>query len=441
MKDKKPNTAKAKAKVRTIKCDYLARVEGEGGFHVKIKENQVVDAKLKIFEPPRFFEAFLRGRRFMEAPDITARICGICPLAYQMSSTHAFEEAFGAEVHPQIRQLRRLFYCGEWIESHVLHVFMLHAPDFLGYQDAIRMAKDHGDVVKMALDLKKLGNDIVRVLGGREIHPVSACVGGFYKVPTNKELEPLKDRLKWGIEASIKAVRFVATLPFPDLDKDYEFVSVREPDAYGMIMGRIVSNKGLDIAIPEYEEHFEEQHVKHSTSLHSFIQERGPYFVGPLARFNLNFEQLTPLAKEESKAANFTPVCGNSFKGIIARAVEVLYSCEESLRVIEQYEMPPAPRVEVQPIATNAYGASEAPRGLLYHRYTVDGEGIIKDAKLVPPTSQNQPTIEGDLHDFVQKNINMPKDKMTWRCEQVVRNYDPCISCSCHFLKLHIDRS
>jgi sulfhydrogenase subunit alpha len=365
MKDKKK--PKSNGNTRTIRCDYLARVEGEGSFHVKIKDGTVTDAKLVIFEPPRFFEAFLRGRRYNEAPDITARICGICPIAYQMISIHAFESAFNAEIHPQIRELRRLFYCGEWIESHALHIFMLHAPDFLGYEDAIQMAKDHGEVVKMALDLKKLGNDIVRLIGGREIHPLNACVGGFYKVPTKKELHPFVERLKWAIDASVKTIRLVATFPFPELERDYEFVAIREPKAYGMIQGRLVSNKGLDISIPEYEEHFREIHVKHSTSLHSAVMERGPYFVGPLARVNLNFEQLTPLAKKEAKAAKFTPPNRNPFKGIIARAVELLYACEESLRVIEQYEMPPVPMVDLTPVATRACGCSEAPRGILYH--------------------------------------------------------------------------
>jgi len=439
MKDKKKS--QSNGNTRTIKCDYLARVEGEGSFHVKIKDGTVTDAKLVIFEPPRFFEAFLRGRRYTEAPDITSRICGICPIAYQMSSIHGFESAFNVTVHPQIRQLRRLFYCGEYIESHALHIFMLHAPDFLGYEDALQMAKDYGDVVKMALDLKKLGNDIVRLMGGREIHPLSACVGGFYKVPTKKELLPLVERLKWAVEASVKTIRLVATFPFPDLERDYEFVAIREPDAYGLIQGRLVSNKGLDIAISEYEDHFQEIHVKHSTSLHSTIIERGPYFVGPLARFNLNFEQLTPLAKKEAKGVKFVPPNRNPFKGIIARAVELLYYCEEALRVIDQYQPPPAPRVEVTPVATRACGCSEAPRGILYHRYTVDNDGIIRSAKIVPPTSQNQPTIEQDLFEFVQNHVDLPKDKLTWQCEQVIRNYDPCISCSCHFLKLHIDRS
>lgn len=183
-------------KSETIKVNYLARVEGEGGLYVKIKDNAVSEVKLKIFEPPRFFEAFLRGRHFSEAPDLTSRICGICPVAYQMSAVHALEDAFGLTVSGPLRALRRLIYCGEWLESHALHVFMLHAPDFLGYADALRMAQDHPEMVKLGLKLKKVGNDLVTFLGGREIHPINVRVGGFYRVPAKQELATLKERLK-----------------------------------------------------------------------------------------------------------------------------------------------------------------------------------------------------------------------------------------------------
>lgn len=439
MKDNKKSASGGKGKMQTIKVDYLARVEGEGGFNIKVKDGKVVDAKLNIFEPPRYFEAFLQGRKFTEAPDITSRICGICPIAYQMTSIHAFEQAFNVEVHPQIRELRRLFYCGEWIESHALHIFMLHAPDFLGYEDAIRMAKDHGEVVKMALQIKKLGNDIVRLIGAREIHPLSACVGGFYKVPSPKDFEPLKEKLKWAIDSSAASIKFVAKLPFPEMEHDYEFVSLRHPTEYPINEGRLVSNKGVDIPVEQYETVFEEEHVKQSTSLHSIIKGRGAYHVGPLARFNLNFDRLTPFAQEQARAVGMTPVCNNPFKSIIARAVELLYACQESLRVIEQYEEPPRAREEVHFHAATAWGCTEAPRGILCHKYQVDDAGIIRDATLIPPTSQNQKIIERDLADFVQRNLHLPKDKLTWHCEQVIRNYDPCISCSCHFLKLNIE--
>lgn len=441
MKGKFKSEIQTKPKIRTIKVDYLARVEGEGAFYVKIKGDKVQNAKLIIFEPPRFFEAFLRGRRYDEAPDITARICGICPVAYQMSSIHAFESAFDVEIHPQIRALRRLFYFGEWIESHVLHIFLLHAPDFLGYQDAIQMAKEHPDLVKMALNLKKLGNEILTVIGGREIHPVSACAGGFTHVPAKSELDQFIEKLQWGIEAAVKTVRWVAQLPFPELEKDYEFVALRHPDEYPLCEGRLVSNKGLDISIREYESHFEEEHIKHSTSLHSKLIGRGLYFVGPLARFNLNFDKLAPLARKEAQAVGFTPVNGNSFKSIIARAVEVLHACEESLDIIQRYEKPPEPKVAIRPYGATAYGCTEAPRGILYHRYAVDDNGVIRGAKIVPPTSQNQKVIESDLVDFMEKNIPMPDDQLTWHCEQLIRNYDPCISCSCHFINLKIERN
>jgi sulfhydrogenase subunit alpha len=425
---------------KTIRVDYLARVEGEGALYVKIKENKVIDVKLKIFEPPRFFEAFLRGRSFTEAPDITARICGICPIAYQMSSCHAMEDACGVRVDGQLRALRRLIYCGEWIESHVLHVAMLHAPDFLGYESAIHMAKDHPDLVQKALKLKKIGNELVAFLGGREIHPINVRVGGFYKVPTKSELQSLVEDLKWARDAAYDLVRWTGTLEFPDFEQDHEFVALRHPDEYPFNEGRLVSTKGLDIAIREYEEHFVEEHVEHSNALHSVIKGRGNYFVGPLARYNINFDKLPRSVQKAAKDAGLGPVCKNPFKSIIVRSIETLYACEEALRIISEYEMPERPYVEVQPRAGVGCGCTEAPRGILYHRYRIDDTGTILDAKIVPPTSQNQKTIESDLWHFVPKNINLSKEQLTWKCEQAIRNYDPCISCATHFLKVEIER-
>jgi sulfhydrogenase subunit alpha len=425
---------------KTIRVDYLARVEGEGALYVKIKENKVIDVKLKIFEPPRFFEAFLRGRSFTEAPDITARICGICPIAYQMSSCHAMEDACGVRVDGQLRALRRLIYCGEWIESHVLHVAMLHAPDFLGYESAIHMAKDHPDLVQKALKLKKIGNELVAFLGGREIHPINVRVGGFYKVPTKSELQSLVEDLKWARDAAYDLVRWAGALEFPDFEQDYEFVALRHPDEYPFNEGRLVSTKGLDIAIREYEEHFVEEHVEHSNALHSVIKGHGNYFVGPLARYNINFDKLPRSVQKAAKDAGLGPVCKNPFKSIIVRSIETLYACEEALRIISEYEMPERPYVEVQPRAGVGCGCTEAPRGILYHRYRIDDTGTILDAKIVPPTSQNQKTIESDLWHFVPKNINLSKEQLTWKCEQAIRNYDPCISCATHFLKVEIER-
>jgi coenzyme F420-reducing hydrogenase alpha subunit len=434
----KPN--KRDNQVKKIRVDALARVEGEGALYVKIKGDRVEDVKLKIYEPPRFFEAFLRGRSFSEAPDITARICGICPVAYQMSACTALEDACGVSVEGPLRALRRLLYCGEWIESHALHVFMLHAPDFLGYQSVIELAHDHPDWVQKGLQLKKVGNELMTLLGGREIHPINVRVGGFYRVPTREELQPVAKKLKWAREAAYETVRWVAGFEFPDFEQDYEFVALRHPDEYAVLDGRLVSNKGLDIAIREYDEHFEEEHVPHSNALHSRIVGRGSYFVGPLARFNLNFELLSPLAQDASREVNFLPECRNPFKGILARAVEILYACDEALSIIEAYEPPERPFVEIEPKAATGYGCTEAPRGILYHRYTIDAEGTIQDAKIVPPTSQNQRRIEEDLYHFVARSLELPDEQLQWRCEQAIRNYDPCISCATHFLKLHVER-
>ncbi len=431
-------TMKNKGRGRTIKVDYLARVEGEGSLLVKTKNGQVDDVKFKIFEPPRFFEAFLRGRKYSEAPDITARICGICPVAYQMSSVHSIENAFGVKVDGQLRELRRLLYCGEWIESHALHVYMLHAPDFLGYDDAIQLAKDHGDTVQRGLRMKKTGNDLVAVLAGREIHPINVKIGGFYKLPQKKDFAEILEKLKRARDESYETVLWTATLPFPDFEYDYEFVALSHPNEYSFNEGRLISNTGLNIDIREYELVFHEMHAAYSNALQSTMKGKGAYFVGPLARYNLNFDKLSPLAKQAAKEAKAEPPILNPFKSIIARSVETLYACDEAIRIIENYEPPEKAAVDYDVRPGFGFGCTEAPRGILYHRYLIGDNGLIKDAKIVPPTSQNQRMIESDLRNFVTANINLPKQDLTLRCEQVIRNYDPCISCATHFLKLEI---
>ena len=425
-------------KSRSIKVDYLARVEGEGGIYIKVQDKVVTDVRFDIFEPPRFFEAFLRGRMFTEAPDITARICGICPVAYQMSSIHAMESACGVSVTGQLRALRRLIYCGEWIESHALHIYMLHAPDFLGYQDVLQMAKDHGDAVKQALKLKKTGNELVALVGGREIHPINVRVGGFYRLPTKQELNALVDRLTWARDAAVDTVRLTATFPFPDFEREYEYISLRHENEYPFNEGKLISNKGLNIPISEYENNFAEEHVWYSNALHSVLKGRGAYHVGPLARFNLNFDRLSPVAKEAATAAGLVLPLNNPFKSIVVRSVETVFACEEALRIIQEYEMPEKPFVDVHPKAGVGYGCTEAPRGFLYHRYRLNEKGLIMDAKIIPPTSQNQKTMEQDLREFVPPRLNLTQEKLTWQCEQAIRNYDPCISCATHFIQLDI---
>jgi sulfhydrogenase subunit alpha len=430
----------SKQPTRTIKVDTLARVEGEGALYIKLKGDQVQDVKLSIYEPPRFFEAFLRDRLYSEIPDIVARICGICPIAYQMSAVHAIENALGVTIDPSVRLLRRLFYCGEWIESHALHVYMLHAPDFLGYPDGIAMARDHQAIVQQGLRLKKAGNRIVALMGGREIHPVSAAVGGFYKAPSKSALKELVEELQWALDASLAAARWVSGFDFPDFEQDYEFVSLAHPEEYPFNEGRIVSNRGLDIDASEYEANFTEQHVQHSNALHSVQRGGDSYMVGPLARFNLNFDKLPEVAQQAARDCGLQVPCLNPFRSIVVRAVELVFACHEALRVIREYEPPLAPRTQVLARASTGHAATEAPRGLLYHRYALDQDGLIVSAKIVPPTSQNQKRIEDDLRHFAGQVATRPVEEITSKCEQAVRNYDPCISCATHFLRLHLER-
>jgi coenzyme F420-reducing hydrogenase alpha subunit len=425
---------------RKIDVDYLARVEGEGEMHVTVVDGTIEQVEFGIFEPPRYFEAFMRGRSYREAPDITARICGICPIAYQMSSVHAMESIFDTKVEGALRDLRRLIYCGEWIESHVLHVYMLHAPDFLGYESAIHLAGDYPDVVKRGLRMKKIGNAIVTVVGGREIHPINVRVGGFYRVPTKAELAPLVEELVWARDAAIATVEWVAQLEMPKVEQDFEFVSVSHPDEYPFNEGRIVSNKGIDIALDEFNDTFVEEHVERSNALHSRVRDRGAYHVGPLARYSLNFEKLRPVAREAAFDAGLGETCFNPFQSIVVRAVETLHAVDEALEIIDRYEPPADPYVPYEVKAGEGHGATEAPRGMLYHRYVVDADGIIEDAQIVPPTAQNQLTIEDDLRVVLEDSLDLPDDQLTWKLEQTIRNYDPCISCATHFLRVEIDR-
>jgi coenzyme F420-reducing hydrogenase alpha subunit len=426
---------------RALNTGALARVEGEGAMRVEVRDGELIDVQLNIYEPPRFFEGFLRGRGFNEPADITARICGICPVAYQMSACHALEDALGVTVDGQLRELRRLLYCGEWIESHTLHIHFLHAPDFLGHDSAVEMVGANRAAVERGLEIKKIGNEILETIGGRAIHPVNVKVGGFYRVPARRELEPLREQLLRGRDLAREVVDWVAGFDFPDQEMSYEFVSTDHPTEYPVLGDRIVSDRGLDIGVDEFLDHFEEHHMEHSTALHARLLERGEYLVGPLARYSLNAAKLSPGAAEAAAAADLGASCRNPFRSIIVRAVEVVHAFDTAIEIIDGYEQPDRPAVEVVPRAGVGHGVTEAPRGLLYHRYEIDADGLIADAVITPPTSQNQATIEHDLYHYVERHLDLPDDELRRRAEVTIRNHDPCISCATHFLDLTVVRS
>ena len=424
-----------------ITVPVLARVEGEGALDICIEQDRIVAAHLRIYEPPRLFEKFLEGRAWHEVPDMVARICGICPVAYQMSAVHALEGIFGTVVAPWVRAMRRVLYCGEWIESHSLHIHLLAAPDFLGYASAIEMSKDYPEIVRRGLRLQELGNALIRLLGGRSVHPVGVRVGGFYHAPGKGEVAELLGRLRAALPEAEALIAWTAALDLPESATPTITVALRHGDEYPMNEGRIVSSTGLDIAIADYERHFAESHEAHSTALFSRFDGQ-PYLVGPLARINLNLDQLDPAVRRALAASGVRFPSANMFHSIVARAAEIHQALLEAIALLEAYVVPDAPYTEVTPRAGVGYGCTEAPRGILWHRYETDAAGRILSARIVPPTSQNQAQIEADLlHTLQALDANSPPEQLRLRAEQVIRNYDPCISCATHFLKLNVRRT
>ena len=417
---------------KTVSIGCLTRIEGEGAVRVTLRGDQVEDVQLRVFEPPRLFEAFLRGRHYSEVPDFVARICGICPVAHQLTAIQAIEGILGIEPDPAVVLLRRLIYCGEWIESHALHIYMLHAPDFLGCLDVIALSRDHKALVEQGLRLKKAGNQLVAILGGREIHPVSLKVGGFHHVPPVASLRSFSDELRWARDAAIETARLVAGFEFPEFDLDYEFVALSHPQEYAILAGSVVSSKGEPVETKNFQEQFTEQQVKHSNALHSHIRGRGSYLVGPLARFSLNFAQLPEAAREAARECKLAPPLKNPFRSIVVRAVETVFACEEALALIARYE--PLETASVGGAARAGCGQSvtEAPRGALFHQYKIDERGLVLEAEIVPPTAQNQKRMEDDLWQVATRFARLPTEALKEQCVRAVRNYDPCISCATH---------
>ncbi len=434
-------TAESPSREKTYEVDELTRVEGEGSLVLQVRKGKVVEARLKIFEAPRYFEQIVVERTPDEVIDIVARICGICPVAYQMSAVHAFEDCFGVKVDPEVRALRRLLYCGEWIESHALHIYLLHLPDFLGYDSAIALAQDDRPAVERGLRMKKAGNEILAVLGGRPIHPVSVRVGGFSRVPRRAELEPLRAPLARALDDAKETVRLVAGLSAPTFEREPRMVALHHPDEYPYNNGHIVSSDGLDLRPSDWDRAFREVQVEGSMALHARTKDGGTYLLGPASRIALDADRLHPLAREALAATGMADaIRTNIYWSILARAIELLHAIAEAIDLIDGYRPPIESRTAWTARPGVAAWATEAPRGLLFHRYEVDERGRVAKAQIVPPTSQNQGAIEDDLRAFAPSVLDLPDDAATLRLEQLIRSYDPCISCATHFLDVRILR-
>ncbi|MDY6981047.1 MAG: nickel-dependent hydrogenase large subunit [Pseudomonadota bacterium] len=423
-----------------INVPVLARVEGEGALELTASAGKIDELRLRIFEPPRLFEKFLEGHSYSEVPDMVARICGICPVAYQMSAVQAIENIFATPDNEWVKRMRRAMYCGEWIQSHALHIHLLAAPDFLGFNNAIEMAGEHADAVRRGLHLQSLGNKLIALFGGRSVHPVGVCAGGFHHAPPVKAVTELRRELAEALPQAEALVSWTAELDLPDDPQRFTSVAMRDENEYPMYNGRLVSDDGLDIAIAEYEQHFREFQEPHSTSFHSLLHDK-PYLVGPLARLNLNRDKLPDNIQALIDASGIQFPSRNMFHSIVARAIELYYALQEAVRLLEDYAPPNQYAEFIEPAAGTGYGCTEAPRGILWHRYDLDAEGMVLKANIVPPTSQNQERIEQDLRESLEAyGLEHSDDELRLHGEKVIRNYDPCISCSTHFLKIRVDR-
>lgn len=427
---------------RTFTVAALTRVEGQGALRVRMVDGRVEIAEFNIYEPPRFFERILTGREIREVPDIVARICGICPVAYQMTACHALEKALGIAVAPEIDALRRLLYCGEWMQSHSLHMHLLDAPDFLGCESGFSMPPQHAPFLERGLRIKTIGSRLIELLGGRSVHPINVAVGGFHRPPSVDSVRSMIPDLEWGLSAAEATVADVSRFDFPDFLVPREYVSVRAADEYPMNHGGIVAvadgHTTLDIPVEDYARHFVERQVPHSTALHSLIEPGGrPYLCGPMARMATSRKLLPPRARAAAEACGVAWPSGNPFHAILARGVELVAAFEEAVRIARGYRSAPhAARIDDRPGPCEGCHATEAPRGLLYHRYRIGDDGLIAEAAIVPPTSQNQARIEEDLKRYLPTVIERDDAEATRRCEHLIRTFDPCISCATHFLTI-----
>ncbi|MCP4593820.1 MAG: Ni/Fe hydrogenase subunit alpha [bacterium] len=434
--------------MKTVDIDvkHITRVEGHGNISVNVKNGEITRLELQIVESPRFFESFLRGRHYSEAPHITCRICGICSVGHTTASVKAMENALGITPSEQTILLRRLLLHGEFMQSHWLHVFFLAVPDFLGVGSVIPLASTHPDVVKRALRMKRLANDVCGIVGGRHIHPVAMHVGGFTHVPRVSELVDIKRRLEACRDDIVAMGQVYASLELPDFCRDTEYIGLRQPDngEYALYDGKIASTKTDDtIDVGQYRDWVLEHVAPHSAAKQVKSPHSPTYMVGALARYNLNHERLHPSAKETAQALGLNGGSTNPFHNNTAQLVESIHCLEDSLEIIDELltrGMKIEPLVEPTRFGQGA-GTAEVPRGILFHDYTVNDDGYITDSNLIIPTGQNLANIEEDLRAFVKQllDTDLGKEEITLKLEMLVRAYDPCISCATHFLNVEFE--
>ncbi len=422
---------------RTLNIDikHLTRVEGHGNIHIEIRNGRLVEAKWAVVETPRFFEAMLRGMSHNMAPILTARICGICSISHALASLCAVERAMEVEIPDTARQLRLLAKHGETLQSHVLHVFFLAAPDFLGAPSVIPLIESHRDIVEIAARLKGLGNEVCDLIAGRTTHPVSLVVGGMTRIPGDSELERLKEKLSAALPDLLTALNVFEAIEMPSFERETEFVSLKGDGDYPWIGSDLISSDGVVKPVGDYLDMTNEYKEDFSTSKFARLS-RGSFAVGALARFNNNSRHLHEKALKAANMLGLSPVSHNPFMNNIAQLVECYHVTLESIEIIEGLlgsgDREVRNRYKVK--AGEGVGAVEAPRGILYHHFQIDKKGKIVKSNCIIPTTQNNANIHHDLSALVEQQIGLDTsdEEIKLLCEMLVRSYDPCISCSVH---------
>jgi sulfhydrogenase subunit alpha len=421
-----------------VNVHHLTRVEGHGNIVVDVKNGELLKCEMQIVEAPRFFEAMLRGRPYYEASHITSRICGICATGHATASLRATENALGVEISEQTELLRKLVFHGEIIDSHVLHVYMLVAPDFFGVGSVLPLATSHPEVVKRALRIKKLSGDLCAMVSGRHTHPIAMTVGGFTHLPTIKELLAMKEYLIAAREDVDETIALLKTLPWPQFERETEYVSLKKDDEYAFIDGVIATTDGFTYEIPDYRQVTNETCVPHSTAKHT-RHNRESYMVGALARFNNNYDQLHPRAKAAADELGMKPIVSNSFFNSAAQAIEIVHCIEDSILLIDKLVdrgIKEEPLYQFQGKGGEGVGSCDVPRGILFHNYIIDDDGLIQGANCIIPTNQNYANMEADMRALVPQILDRSQEEITLMMEMLIRAYDPCISCSTHFLNV-----
>ncbi len=422
----------------TVQVDvhHITRVEGHGNIVIDVERGELKRCDLEIIETPRFFEAMLRGRPYDEAPQLTSRICGICSVGHQTTSLLAVEDALGVELSEQTQLLRKLMFHGEILDSHVLHAYMLVAPDFFGVGSVLPLAGSHPEVVLRALRMKKVAGDLCAVVGGRHTHPIALRPGGFSHLPAKNELKQLRDRLiemRTDVDATVELYQ---SLKMPNFERGTEYVALRRPDEYAFIGGTITTTDGAALPVADYRKVTNEYQVPHSTAKHT-KHRRDSYMVGALARFNVSHDKLHPRAKSAAVTLGLKPICANPYMNTTAQVVEIVHCVEDAIvlidRLLERGIAPERP-VPITIKAGEGVGACEVPRGTLYHHYQIGDDGSISGANCIIPTGQNLANIEADMRKLVPGILDRSRDEIRLMCEMLVRAYDPCISCSTHML-------